>query len=137
MNTPNQLDGRTELQPHLFFRLYLADRIGHTYGIIPTQSTGESLQIRPAEPHQLRAASGRQMGKPGMLILGQLHIARPMPSWIAGQFHSHSTVVVGLYDDGGHVWLRDFVGSSSNRTRMRYTSKTCSCSGTGINSGIS
>ena len=46
-------------------------------------------------------------------------------------------VVVGLYDDGGHVWLRDFVGSSSNRTRMRYTSKTCSCSGTGINSGIS
>ena len=22
---------------------YLADRIGHTYGIIPTQSTGESL----------------------------------------------------------------------------------------------
>ena len=43
VNTPNQLDGRTELQPHLFFRLYLADRIGHTYGIIPTQSTGESL----------------------------------------------------------------------------------------------
>lgn len=45
------------------------------------------------------------MGKPGMLILGQLHIARPMPSWIAGQFHSHSTVVVGLYDDGGHVMV--------------------------------
>lgn len=43
VSTPNQLDGRTELQPHLFFRLYLADRIGHTYGIIPTQSTGESL----------------------------------------------------------------------------------------------
>ena len=43
VNTPNQLDGRTELQPHLFFRLYLADRIGRTYGIIPTQSTGESL----------------------------------------------------------------------------------------------
>ena len=34
-----------------------------------------------------------------------LHITRPMPGWIAGQFHSHSTVVVGLYDDGGHVMV--------------------------------